>query len=88
MPIFSGFAVELGAAFTVLIASKIGIPVSTTHCAVGAVVFVGLTRSSLEGVSWSKFRSIVVAWLVTLPFAGAVAALVAYLLVHFVLGTV
>uniref|UniRef100_A0A914UU10 Phosphate transporter n=1 Tax=Plectus sambesii TaxID=2011161 RepID=A0A914UU10_9BILA len=84
----SGFAVELGAAFTVLVASKIGIPVSTTHCAVGAVVFVGLTRSSMEGVSWSKFRSIVVAWVVTLPVSAAISALVAYLLVHFILGTV
>uniref|UniRef100_A0A914WWG2 Phosphate transporter n=1 Tax=Plectus sambesii TaxID=2011161 RepID=A0A914WWG2_9BILA len=85
----SGFAVELGAAFTTLIASKLGIPVSTTHCAVGAVVFVGLTRTgTLSGVSWTKFRDIIISWLVTLPVSGAVAALVAYLLGHFLLGSV
>jgi len=80
----SGFAMELGTAFTVLIASKIGIPVSTTHCAVGAVVSVGWMKSHKDGVSWKTFRNIAIAWIVTLPVAGAVSALVAFLLNQFV----
>jgi len=79
----SGFSVELGTAFTVLFASKVGIPVSTTHCAVGAIITVGLCKSSSEGVDWTKFRSIVLAWLVTMPVSGGIAALIAYLLGHF-----
>jgi len=80
----SGFAMELGTAFTVLLASKIGIPVSTTHCAVGAVVSVGWMKSHKDGVSWKTFRNIAIAWIVTLPVAGAVSALAAFLLNRFV----
>ncbi len=86
---FSGFAIELGSAFTVLIASKIGIPVSVTDCAVGAVIFVGMTRSfSFECVSWRTFRNILFTWFITMPITGGVAALIAYLFAHFLLGSI
>ncbi len=84
----SGFAVELGAAVTVLLAARLGIPVSTTHCIVGAVVFVGIVRNGGHGVSWRVFLKCIVTWVVTLPASGLFAALVVYLLVHFILGTV
>jgi sodium-dependent phosphate transporter len=78
---------SLGTAFTVLFASKVGIPISTTHCMVGAVLCVGIARSNPKGVSWKTFRNILFAWLVTTPVAGLVSAGVAWLLVHFILGT-
>ncbi|GBM46119.1 Sodium-dependent phosphate transporter 1-B, partial [Araneus ventricosus] len=69
----SGFCIEIGAAATVLMASKIGLPISTTHCKVGSIVFVGWTRSR-AAVDWKLFRSIVLAWVLTLPISGALSA--------------
>lgn len=69
----SGFCIEIGAAATVLLASKIGLPISTTHCKVGSIVFVGWTRSK-TAVDWKLFRSIVLAWVLTLPISGALSA--------------
>lgn len=69
----SGFCIEIGSALTVLVASNIGIPISTTHCKVGSVVCVGRFRAR-QNVDWSIFRNIVFAWLVTLPIAGGISA--------------
>ena len=65
----SGFSIEIGAAFTVLLASNLGIPVSTTHCKVGSVVLTGRVRSR-DVVDWSLFVNIVVSWVVTMPVTG------------------
>ncbi|KAK3924722.1 Sodium-dependent phosphate transporter 1 [Frankliniella fusca] len=80
-----GFTIEIGAAFTVLLASKIGIPISTTHCKVGSVVFVGLASSTSSGVDLRLFRNIIFAWLVTLPAAGGLSALSMFLFRSFLL---
>ncbi|XP_025092446.1 sodium-dependent phosphate transporter 1-like [Pomacea canaliculata] len=69
----SGFCIEVGAALTVLVASNIGLPISTTHCKVGSIVFVGRLRSH-DNVDWLLFRNIFIAWLVTLPASGAFSA--------------
>lgn len=69
----NGFSIEIGAASTVLLASKLGIPISTTHCKVGSIVFVGCTRTH-NTVDWILFRGIVAAWLLTLPITCALTA--------------
>ncbi|GIX85786.1 sodium-dependent phosphate transporter 1-B [Caerostris extrusa] len=69
----NGFCIELGAALTVLMASKIGLPISTTHCKVGSIVFVGWARSR-DGVSWKLVRTIIFAWILTLPASSALSA--------------
>lgn len=66
---FSGLIIEFGSVCTVLLASNLGIPVSTTHCLVGAVVLVGLVRSR-HVTGWKLFSSILIAWLVTVPVSG------------------
>ena len=67
--ICSGFSIEIGSALTVLMASNLGIPISTTHCKVGSVVMVGRTRSR-EVVDWKLFRNIIISWIVTIPVSG------------------
>lgn len=67
-----GFAAEFGAAATVVFASRLGLPISTTHTLVGSVVGVGLARG-LEALDLSMTRDIVISWLVTVP-AGAIIA--------------
>ena len=63
-----GFSVDFGAATTVLIASKLGMPISTSHTVVGAVIGVGLARG-LEAIDLSVIKKIVISWVLTLPIA-------------------
>ncbi|KGL78039.1 Sodium-dependent phosphate transporter 1, partial [Tinamus guttatus] len=69
----SGFSIELASALTVVIASNVGLPISTTHCKVGSVVSVGWLRSR-KPVDWRLFRNIFVAWFVTVPISGLISA--------------
>lgn len=68
-----GFCATLGAAGTVVLASRTGLPVSTTHIAVGAVIGVGLARG-IGAIDLRVIGGIVVSWLVTLPIGGLLAA--------------
>ncbi|VDM61433.1 unnamed protein product, partial [Angiostrongylus costaricensis] len=65
----SGFTIEFGAALTSLLASRLGLPISTTHCLVGSVVAVGCVRSS-EPTKWSLLRNIAMSWILTIPASG------------------
>ena len=69
-----GFAAELAAATTIVIASGTGIPISTTHTLVGAVLGVGLARG-IEAIDLRVVGRIFVSWVVTIP-AGAILAIV------------
>ncbi|XP_069070423.1 sodium-dependent phosphate transporter 1 [Pleurodeles waltl] len=69
----SGFSIELASALTVMIASNVGLPISTTHCKVGSVVSVGWLRSR-KAVDWRLFRNIFLAWFVTVPISGLISA--------------
>ncbi|MDJ0938287.1 MAG: inorganic phosphate transporter [Woeseiaceae bacterium] len=68
-----GFAAELAAATTIVIASGTGIPISTTHTLVGAVLGVGLARG-IEAIDLRVVTNIFVSWVVTIP-AGAILAI-------------
>ncbi len=79
-----GFAAELGAASTVVLASAGGIPVSTTHTLVGAVLGVGLARG-IAAINLRVVGGIFMSWLITLP-AGAILAIVFFLIFKGVFG--
>lgn len=63
-----GFSVDFGAATTILVASKMGMPISTSHTVVGAVFGVGMARG-LEAVDLSVIKRIVISWVITVPIA-------------------
>ncbi|TMJ73694.1 MAG: inorganic phosphate transporter [Alphaproteobacteria bacterium] len=69
-----GFCAETGGALTLFAATWLGIPVSTTHTITGAIVGVGAARR-VSAVRWNVASNVVVAWVITLPAAGIVAAL-------------
>ncbi|HLA82114.1 MAG TPA: inorganic phosphate transporter [Thermoleophilia bacterium] len=75
----NGFSAECGGAIIIQLASLLGLPVSTTHVVTSAVTGTGLA-SQLGGVSWKVFRAIMLAWVVTLPFCAAVAAIIYFIL--------
>ena len=78
-----GFSVDFGAATTVLVASKLGLPISTSHTVVGAVIGVGLARG-LEAVDLSVIKKIIVSWLLTLPIAAGTSIAIFLILKIFV----
>jgi PiT family inorganic phosphate transporter len=85
LPPAGGFAAQtVASGVMIATATVFAVPVSTTHITTTSIMGVGATRR-LSAVRWGVAGNIVVAWVVTLPAAGAVAA-VAYLLTHAVVG--
>jgi PiT family inorganic phosphate transporter len=80
----SGFAAQAVASAVMLATSHYGLPVSTTHVITSSVMGVGATRK-LSAVRWGVAGNIAMAWVLTIPAAGAVAALV-FLAAHAVVG--
>ncbi|MET0029486.1 MAG: inorganic phosphate transporter [Candidatus Thiodiazotropha sp.] len=68
----SGFSAELAAASVVMLASMMGLPVSSTHILIGAVLGVGMVNRS---ANWDLMKPIGLAWVITLPAAGLLSAL-------------
>jgi PiT family inorganic phosphate transporter len=70
---FGGLCAETAGGITLLIASRFGIPVSTTHTITGAIVGVGASQR-MSAVRWGVAGRIVWAWILTIPMAAAIAA--------------
>lgn len=75
-----GFAATLAAAITVVFASATGLPISTTHTLVGAVLGVGLARG-IAALNMNVVRNIFLSWIITLP-AGAILAIIFYFIIR------
>ncbi|MEQ9368991.1 MAG: inorganic phosphate transporter [Coleofasciculus chthonoplastes F3-SA18-01] len=71
----SGFCAEIATATTVLLASRFGFPVSTSHALVGGIVGIGLIQN-WRTVRFQTLRSIALAWLITLPAAASLGAII------------
>ncbi|MHC5115095.1 MAG: inorganic phosphate transporter [Planctomycetota bacterium] len=72
-----GFCAEFGAATTIVLASKLGLPISTTHTLVGAALGVGLARG-ISALNLSTVRDIAISWVVTIPAGGLLTVLFFY----------
>ena len=70
-----GFCAELATATTVLLASSLGLPVSTSHALVGGVVGIGMVQAA-KALQWQTLRSIGVAWIATVPLTAGLSALI------------
>lgn len=71
-----GYSAELGAAITVLLASRYGLPVSTTQCLTGATMGVALMNLDARAVNWRQIVWIFAGWLLTLPVAGLIGGII------------
>lgn len=69
----AGFCAELATATTILIASRLGLPVSTSHALVGAVVGVGLVQS-IKSIQFKTLQGIAWAWIITVPISAGLGA--------------
>ncbi|CAE8651152.1 unnamed protein product, partial [Polarella glacialis] len=81
-----GFSIEMGSSIVVIIGSNLGIPLSTTHCQVGATVGVGMCEirgasTAWKGVNWRIMAKVAVMWVMTLVFAAICASSVFGILV-------
>jgi PiT family inorganic phosphate transporter len=74
-----GFAAETGGALSILIATRFGIPVSTTHTISGSIMGVGAT-TRVSAVRWGIAGRMVWAWVMTIPAAALISALSWFLL--------
>ncbi|MBS3818139.1 inorganic phosphate transporter [bacterium] len=75
-----GFSAEFGAAFTVLICSRLGMPVSTTHVSIGNIMGVGLARG-ISALNLNVIKRIFTAWVISVPAAGVFSIIIYFILI-------
>jgi len=71
-----GYSMELAAAITVLLASRLGLPVSTTQCITGGILGVALTNMDLKSIHWRQLGKIFLGWVLTVPCAGLISGII------------
>jgi sodium-dependent phosphate transporter len=71
-----GYSVELGSMFVVLLGSRFGIPLSTTHCQVGATIGVSLTEGQASSTNWTLVGKCIAGWIFTMNIAALLTAAV------------
>ncbi|CAD7287178.1 inorganic phosphate transporter [Campylobacter suis] len=76
----TGFSAELASSIVILVATKLGIPVSSTHILIGAVIGIGILN---KNANWAMVRPIILAWIITLPTAAVSSALFYMILKNF-----
>lgn len=77
----TGFSAELAASIVILLATKLGIPVSSTHILIGAVLGIGVIN---KNANWKMVKPILLAWVITLPTAAILASVFYIIIVRFV----
>lgn len=77
-----GFSMELGAAVTVVMATRLALPVSTTQCIVGATMGVALCNGDLKALNWRMVAWCYAGWLITLPIAGLISGCLMGFIIH------
>jgi len=78
-----GFSVSFGGATTMLVASMVGMPISTSHTVVGAVLGVGFARG-VEAIDLSVIRKIIISWLITVPISATTCVILYSVMAQFI----
>ncbi|PKS05936.1 hypothetical protein jhhlp_007769 [Lomentospora prolificans] len=77
-----GFSMELGSACTIILATRLKLPVSTTQCITGATVGVGLCSGTWRSINWRMVAWIYMGWIFTLPVAGIISGCLCGIIVN------
>ncbi len=77
-----GFSAETSGAFTLFLATHLGIPVSTTHTISGSIIGVGAV-TNISGIKWKIAFNIIMAWILTIPASALVSAITFYICRYF-----
>ncbi|KAM5358366.1 hypothetical protein ACJZ2D_015351 [Fusarium nematophilum] len=77
-----GFSMELGAAITIILATRLKLPVSTTQCITGATVGVGLCSGTWRSINWRMVAWIYMGWIITLPTAGIISGCICGIIIN------